>query len=255
MIIYFTGTGNSRWCAQMLANRLDDQAVDVFPWMREGSGAELHSNRPWVFVCPTYGWRLPRIFAEFLRKGSFTGSREAYFVLTCGSEIGNVGAGIQALCGQKGFTCRGTLQVVMHENYITLFNAPQEGEARKIIAAARPVVEEGAALIRAGEDFPARRAGVLDRIRSGPVNAMFYRFIIKGTPFYATSACVGCGKCAEACVLGNIELRDGKPVWGNRCTHCMACICGCPQKAVEYAGSSQGKPRYQCPDYEETEGT
>ena len=237
----------------MLARRLDDQIVDAFHFIRDSIAAELYSDRPWVFVCPTYGWRPPRIFMQFLRNGSFTGSREAYFVLTCGNTIGNAGAGIQSFCTQKGLLYRGTLQVVMPENYITLFNAPQEEEARKIIDEARPTVEDGAARIRAGENFPAHRAGVLDRIRSGPVNNMLYRFIIKSSAFYTTQACTGCGKCVEDCVLGNIKLQDEKPVWGNRCTHCMACICGCPQKAVEYAGSSQGKPRYQCPEYEEPE--
>ena len=63
--------------------------------------------------------------------------------------------------------------------------------------------------------------------------------------------CVGCGKCAAVCVENNIRLRDGRPVWGDRCTHCMACICGCPAGAIEYGRASRGKPRYQCPEYRE----
>ena len=30
----------------------------------------------------------------------------------------------------------------------------------------------------------------------------------------------------------------------------MACICGCPVSAIEYGRKSQGKPRYQCPEYQ-----
>ena len=40
-------------------------------------------------------------------------------------------------------------------------------------------------------------------------------------------ACTGCGLCAEKCPLGNIELTDGLPHWGEKCTQCMACICLC----------------------------
>ena len=97
------------------------------------------------------------------------------------------------------------------------------------------------------------------------MNAFFYRFIIKAGPFHSTSTCVGCGKCAAVCVENNIRLRDGRPVWGDRCTHCMACICGCPAGAIEYGRGAQGqprpqrasgrasrgKPRYQCPEYRE----
>ncbi len=35
---------------------------------------------------------------------------------------------------------------------------------------------------------------------------------------------------------------------GDACTHCMACICGCPAEAIEYGSRSRGKARYQCPE-------
>ena len=41
-----------------------------------------------------------------------------------------------------------------------------------------------------------------------------------------------------------IALENGKPIWGNQCTHCMACICYCPTEAIEYGKKSIGKPRY-----------
>ena len=34
MIFYFSGTGNSRYCAKRLAHRLGDEAVDAFPFLR-----------------------------------------------------------------------------------------------------------------------------------------------------------------------------------------------------------------------------
>ena len=56
--------------------------------------------------------------------------------------------------------------------------------------------------------------------------------------------CVGCGKCAQLCPLNNIHLENGKPMWGDTCTHCMACISACPTQAIEYKKISVGKPRY-----------
>ena len=44
--------------------------------------------------------------------------------------------------------------------------------------------------------------------------------------------------------MNNITLRVDKPVWGDRCTHCMACICCCPAEAIEYGRKSVGQPRY-----------
>ena len=40
------------------------------------------------------------------------------------------------------------------------------------------------------------------------------------------------------------SLQNGKPLWGQDCTHCMACICCCPAEAIEYGKMSLGKPRY-----------
>lgn len=252
MIVYFTGTGNSRYCAEWLAQALGDEAVDAFCSIRNSAPAELASQKPWVFVAPTYGWQLPRVFAEFLRSGSFTGSGDAYFVMTCGSEIGNAGQKMIPLCRQKGLNYKGVLQVVMPENYIAMFDAPEQAEAEEIIAAARPTLESGAVCIRGGRDFPVPKTGAIDKLKSGVIHSAFYRFIIKAKPFTVSDACVSCGKCADVCPLVNIRLEEGKPVWGARCTHCMACICGCPTSAIEYGKASRGKPRYQCPTYDET---
>lgn len=249
MVIYFTGTGNSRYCARMIAAGLDDELVSAFDFIKGGSRAELHSEKPWVFVSPTYAWQLPHVFESFIRESKLRGSKSAYFVMTCGSEIGNAASRIAPLCEEIGLDYRGVLQVVMPENYIAMFSVPGKSESDRIIKAARPTVETGIEYILKGEPFPTVKCGVLDRLKTGPVNSVFYRFFIKAAPFYATDACVGCGKCADLCMLNNITLENGRPVWADRCTHCMACICGCPTEAIEYGRHSRGKPRYRCAEY------
>lgn len=67
MIVYFSGTGNSRYCAQMMADQLGEALTDAFPYIRAHKAAKLQSDTPWVFVAPTYGWQLPHVFADFLQ--------------------------------------------------------------------------------------------------------------------------------------------------------------------------------------------
>lgn len=248
MIFYFTGTGNSRYCAQQIAAQLHDTCQDSFHFIRDGIAPELSSPTPWVFVAPTYSWQLPRVFAEIIRSGRFSGSQDAYFVMTCGSDIGKAALGNQKLCQEKGFHYRGTLPVIMPENYIAMFSAPEPEEAKEIIAAARPILEQGITCIRDGKDFPPVKTRVLDGLKSGLVNRLFYRFNVKADPFTVSNACISCGKCASLCPLGNIHMEHGKPMWGKNCTHCMACICSCPIQAIEYGKASRGKPRYRCPE-------
>ena len=113
MIVYFSGTGNSRYCAQYLAHELDDEILDAGHYIRHGIAADLISGKPWVFVCPTYAWQLPGIFDQFIRAGDFKGSAEAYFVMTCGDDIGNAAAYIKPLCAalQRKVTICARVQV------------------------------------------------------------------------------------------------------------------------------------------------
>ena len=248
MILYFTGTGNSRYVANRLGAALSDEVVPIHPYIRSKTPGAFTSQKPYVFVMPTYAWRMPRIVSAFLEGASLSGSRDAYFVLTCGDGAGNAAAGAKRLCRQKGLTFRGLLPVVMPENYIAMFPVPEAEEAQRIIAAAEPAIDAAADEIRRGGTLPARRAGLLDRLLSGVVNPVFYAAIVHDRGFCATGACTGCGRCAALCPLENIRLRDGRPVWNGNCTHCMACICACPAGAIEYGKASRGKPRYYLDD-------
>jgi len=250
MIVYFSGTGNSRYCAEFLADHLQDELLDAGHYMKHGIAADLISGKSWVFVAPTYGWQLPRVFVKFLESGCFAGSTDAYFVMTCGGEIGNAAAYIKPLCKKMQLNYKGTLQVVMPENYVAMFPVPQAAEAEAIVAAAEPCLTAAAKRIAEAGELPAWNPGAIDRLKSGVVNRAFYRFSVKAKAFAASSACIGCGKCAESCVTNNIRLENGRPVWSDHCTHCMACICGCPAGAIEYGKKSVGKPRYRCPSYQ-----
>ena len=172
------------------------------------------------------------------------GAEQVWFVMTCGSEIGNADRYNRALCREKGLTSMGTAQLVMPENYIALFNAPQPEQARQIVAKAEPELDRAIDAIRSGRPFDPPRNNLYDRLMSGPVNPAFYSCFVSDRAFRVGEACTGCGSCARRCPVNNILLYDGKPVWCGSCTHCMACICYCPTEAIEYGRKSRGKPRY-----------
>ncbi len=244
MILYYTGTGNSRHLARILAEKLGDELVSAAEMIREGRSGAFHSEKPWVFVCPTYGWQIPHIFRDFIRTASFSGSREAWFVMNCGSEIGDAARGIRALCDEKGFHFRGVMQINMPENYIAMVSAPAAAAAEEIIQKAEVQAADAAGIIAAGQDFPTVKPRLLDKLYSGPINAFFYKFCIGDKKFYATDCCISCGKCVESCLLHNISLEQGRPAWHGSCTHCMACISRCPTEAIEYGKHSVGLRRY-----------
>ena len=279
MIFVFSGTGNSNYVARRIAEVTGSEVRSINDALtgRGLSVASMPSTEPLVFVAPTYAWQLPHVVRDWIERSDFGGKgkadrrveeqgaglpdcglgsvraedaghwRDAYFVLTCGGEIGNAPASIARLCKRVGLAYRGCAQIVMPDNYIVMFDAPSEDEARRIVADAEPAIVEAAERIRRGDDLIPPRPGLTGLIKSGPVNTLFNAVYIKSTTPSATDACTGCGACAGLCPLQNIKLEAGRPVWGKACTHCMACVSGCPQGAVACGTGTRGKRRYRCP--------
>ena len=248
MIISFSGTGNSLYAARLIGGVTEDEIISANDMIKYGNSNALHSDKPYVFVCPTYAWRLPRVFERLIRDTALTGSREAYFVMTCGGETGDAARYIRKLCTEKELRFMGLKSVVMPENYIALFQVPDRETADALVRRAVPEIISAAEVIKSGRPLPEERVRLLDRLYSTVVNPFFYPFVVHARGFYATDACTGCGLCAKRCPLNNITLSPGRPAWGDRCTHCMACICRCPAQAIEYKNNSKGKPRYFCPE-------
>ena len=244
MILYFSGTGNSKYVAKRIADALGDEILNLNDRIKASDTSSVETDERLIIVTPTYAWRIPRVVRDWLRKTELRGAKRSWFVMTCGSEIGNADKYNRELCVEKAISCMDTVQIVMPENYIAMFSAPQADEARQIVAQAEPSIDRAIAAIQANQPFAPTRNKLYDRFMSGPVNPIFYKFCVKADAFTVSDTCIGCGQCAKRCPMNNVTLKDGKPVWGRNCTHCMACICYCPVSAIEYGKKSVGQPRY-----------
>lgn len=244
MILCFSGTGNSRYIANRIATALQDEVVDLNSKIKATDYSPVQAERNMIVVAPTYAWRIPRIVSEWLSKTELISAENIWFVMDCGGEIGNAAKYNRCLAEKKHLHYMGTAQIIMPENYIAMFSAPKVDEARKVVNGAEPAIMDVITHIKQEQPFAAPRNNFYDRLMSGPVNPVFYQFFVKADAFRVDDACIGCGRCVKSCPLNNIILRDKKPVWGENCTHCMACICYCPVEAIEYGKKSVGKPRY-----------
>lgn len=245
MILYFSGTGNSAYAARYIAGELQDELVNLNDRIKAGDNSPLASERPWIVAAPVYCWQLPRLVRDWMLQTEFNGNKDVYFVMTCGSNMGNGEKYLKQLCRQMGFNYKGAVPVVMPENYIAMFKVPDERESAVIIKKAERTLKRAISYIQDGQILPPVRTGVIGRLSSGLVNALYYPLIVKDRKFYSKDSCNGCGICAGKCPLNNIEMKEGRPQWNGRCTHCMACISYCPTEAIEYGNKSKGKRRYK----------
>ena len=149
MLFFFSGTGNSRYVARKIAEVTGDSLLNLNEQFREKASISLERERTCIFVFPTYAWRIPRIVEKWIRETQVASNVKAWFVMTCGDEIGNAGKYNESLCRDKHFTYMGTAQIVMPENYIAMFAVPKPSTAQKIIEKAEPVISNVADMLRA----------------------------------------------------------------------------------------------------------
>ena len=244
MVLYFTGTGNSRHIAERIAHALNDTLISLNDRIKSGDITPLAVNGRLVLVMPTYAWRIPRIVRDHLLRTELRGARETWFVMDCGSEIGNAAKYNRALCREKGPRLHGHGA----DRHAGEFHRHVQRTNRR---GGAPDRRQSRAVHRPRDRRDPRRTHVFaaaqklyDRIASSAVNPVFYLLFVKANPFTASDVCIGCGKCEKLCPLNNITLQNARPVWGSNCTQCMACICYCPTRAIEYGKKSVGKPRY-----------
>ncbi len=244
MVLFFSGTGNSRYIAMRIADALQDTVVDLNAKIKANDYLPIETGNNVIIVAPTYAWRIPRIVTSWISRTQLKGAKRIWYVMSCGGEIGNAAKYNRILAEQKHLQYMGTAQIIMPENYIAMFGVPETDEAIEIIKNAEPDIRKAVMDIREEQSFALLRNNFYGQLMSGFVNHIFYLLFVRADAFRAGNTCSGCGLCASKCPMNNIRIKEGKPVWGTDCTHCMACISYCPVEAAEYGRKSIGKPRY-----------
>lgn len=242
MILYFSGTGNSRYVAKRIAEIINDETISINQRLKENDYSLVNSDRTLIFVGPVYAGRLPRVMNDYIKKVNFIGTKEVYFITTCASTPWATVKYVHKLCEEKAFSLKGFNSIIMPQGYIVGGGTQPKEVNEKILAEAEPKIIEIAKMIKDEQNLPQEQPG--KSVMSKVLNPMMYSFMINAKGFYVTDKCSNCGKCETRCPLNNIKIVNGKPVWGKDCTHCMACIGGYPTEAIEYGKKTRGKPRY-----------
>ena len=251
MVLYFSATGNTEYIAQEIAKRLDDECVNILDRVKTDDNSVLHSDKPFIICAPVYVCEMPRFMSKYLKKQTFTGNKDVYFIFTSGGYCGISGQLAIWMFRKKKMRYRGHGEFKMPRNYVANDAYPMlsKEEVEERIINSYKMIAPAAETIQAGNKLKARHIFLFETIITLPFNPVWCKYKLRSKDFYSTEACIGCGKCVKLCPLNNITLKDKTPVWGDHCTHCMACIGNCPTRAIEYGKITQEKEQYNFEKY------
>lgn len=61
MIFCYSGTGNSYYIAQRIADELHENIIDLNEKIKTNNYSSIETGNTIILVVPTYAWRIPRI--------------------------------------------------------------------------------------------------------------------------------------------------------------------------------------------------
>lgn len=255
MILYFTGTGNSKFVANALADELNDEVVSLNTIIKESKKISFVSSKPFIVVTPIYGWRIPQIVNVLLKSATFSGNNHLYFLGTMGGQSGNSEYYCKKICNQNGMKFMGFGNIKMPNNYVVAKQMPDQLEINVILHNALTLISSYASQIKQNLFITknSKDHSPLPWLRSGPVNFLYNKLLVSSKNYVVSDDCISCGKCDRICPTNNITLKSGKPYFGNSCINCYACIHHCPRAAINVKGRTETNGRYVCPEYKEGE--
>lgn len=263
LVAYFSGTGNTAYCAKYIKNHLEQPAMQVrIASIEHLLKSDIAEYDAVIFGFPVYACGVPIIMKNYLRQIPSDSVSTAYLFCTAGVYSGN--ALHQAAGLLKTADCRvaGWADVTMPGSDALAFMKKDSPAAKKLCSRDFSRIEPLDRLIEkirldfaAGENHMQRIRDV--RIPIKLIGTMADGVVhVSYTPlrkwmtrkFYADDNCIRCGYCEKICPAGNIRVTDEGVRFDGNCFLCMRCVHQCPQEAIQFGNKTVGKLRWKGPD-------
>lgn len=244
MIFYFSGTGNSKYVAERIADATKDELIRITrEETNQNKSYSLKEGERLGFVFPIYWWGMPQLVEEFVQRIDLKIKDNCYVygVCTFGLESHNGLKDLQKQLLRKGINLKASYEVKMVDNYVIAYDIAGKEKQDEICKNARRKTEE---IVR--DVLEEKQTKVSDAIGTTvkPIVHGFYKRTDHRKKFYATEACIGCGQCERNCPCQAIKLENGKPVWKENCSFCLSCIHSCPVQAIQHGKGTITRSRY-----------
>lgn len=249
MIYYFSGTGNSRMVASLLAKHLNDETS---PMTSPTCGSDTEVG----LVFPVYAWGIPQVVEHFVEEHVVELLTEAchfFVVMTCGDDMGYADKVLEKRLLRAGARMPdATFSVQMPNTYVCLpgFDVDTPQVVKDKLSSMKNRIPDISIQIRNHERGKWLTRGAMPWLKTYVVRPLFNRLLLTDRYLHVTPRqCIGCGTCAKICPINNINMKDKVPQWTGHCVGCLACFHQCPQHAIEFGRMTQSKGQYKLPEY------
>lgn len=238
--IYFSGTGNTKFCIQKFVSFLGKD-IKTISIEDKNALSEIKNNKNIILAYPIYYSNLPKIVSTFLvhNKNLFKGKR--IFIIATMALFSGDGTGCSARLLKKfGANIIGGLHIKMPDciSDVKLLKYSFD-KNKRIIELAAKKLKLGAKGYKNG--IPPQEglnsfyhiAGLLGQ------RLWFYNKTRNYTDKLKidSSKCIGCNKCVLCCPMDNLNIVNHNATSQGKCTMCYRCINKCPQQAITLIGN------------------
>ena len=240
MIFYFTGSGNSRYVAQRIAQAIGDTVA----FMPDHIPATVPDNgEPVGFVMPVYFWGIPTVAQRFAQQLQLSGSHYTYTVLT---PSGSSGDAVSLFEKALRRPVDAHFSVLMPDTYAPMFECGDRAKNEAVLERAEGEIDSVIAHLKSRDTGDLDLHHGMGRLYTVTMYPLYKRTTTRR--FAVSDACTGCGLCAKLCPDKFITIENGRPVWrAGHCNLCFACLHHCPTFAIQYGRNSRKHGQYTCP--------
>jgi flavodoxin/ferredoxin len=250
-IVYFSGTGNTAWVAQRLAEKLRARGVATTVVSCEETPAAQLDVAAWDVLgiaFPVQSSFAPSIFRTYLEQIP-PSDKPLFAVTTAGYWAGDTAWYAAQPLARQGYQLFLCANVLMPNNFFipkmdVLPVTPPERIPRVLERATRRVTRFAERIHK--QDRHIEGTGIIGRLGGALQRWSYSNFESKMLArFSADETCTGCSWCARHCPTQSWELRDGKAHFRDRCIFCMRCYNFCPLQAIQATDKTWNRKKYR----------
>ncbi len=243
LMIYFSGTGNSKYIAELFSKNMPcdchsiEENLDFF---------DIISQHETIAVCyPIYGSCVPRNMREFVEKHNkvlkhkrlIVFCTQALFSGDGAKQFANLLPNCHVIYAEHFFMPNNIcnikfMPITEFERKLRLKSANKK--LKKIIPKIRLHVVR-----RKGWSKFSRKLGAMQRNHFMPEEDNYRK------TFKTDESCNGCGLCTKHCPSDNLEMIGRHVIQKNNCVLCYRCVNLCPTRSARVLLRSKPKKQYK----------